>query len=388
MRNGTIFSLSLVLLLSAPGLHARSLDSLASALAAMSGYSAEVEYAVTLPQAEEDVVYRVELIQPSDNPESYLIDWSTQTPGGPLSGFTAWFDGNFYNFRNGKLQESHPGWGPQTGADRHSPQNSVQFASLLPTRIAAELQTMAADTAQYTLTLTEKADALTVEALRHRRGITDAELRWTFALPAMTPLSFSADYNPGSISGQQIYARYSACGSPSINPGEPLDEAALKSLYPDVFANCRQSNFAIENMRGRQLPAFSLPLAGGNGRYTRDSATAPLDGPTAVVLINPDAGLSPRLVTDVREAVARLPREVSVLWACVSKDPEAISGLLGENRRGETAAMAAGGLALECGAASLPVIMVCESSGSISNIIIGVNNQLRDDVIQLLSRIK
>ena len=96
---GKVCHLALLLLPFTPlGTNARGLDSVMHKLLHAEGYSATATYAVTLPQADDDIVYTIRLQQPS--PSSYLIDWDVTTPSGPQQGFTSYFDGHFYNFRN------------------------------------------------------------------------------------------------------------------------------------------------------------------------------------------------------------------------------------------------------------------------------------------------
>lgn len=351
------------------------------ALANMPDYAATVTYAVTLPQAEDDVVYTVDLQQPS-SPYSYLINWTVEAPSGTVDGFTAWFNGNFYNFRNRRLQEHHNNWDKAAPQGAKAVQNSAQFASLLPSRMAMQLREVA--TGPYTHTLTRRGDVLTLEAVRECAGEPDAELTWTFNADTFEPIGFYADYNPGAITGQQVKAEYARATNPLIAEGDTLSEAALRELYPTAFTRYRESQFAIENMRGEQLPAFSLPLANGSGRMSRH-ASDPLAQPTAVVLFDPEGTLSPRLVSSVRKAIDRLPSDAGVIWACTPKSPDSATEAIGSERPGETTLTGAATLAAQCGAASLPVVMICDGNGCIRNLIIGMNKSLETDVIQMLS---
>lgn len=356
---------------------ARGIDSIANALAAMPEYAAVVEYAVTLPQAEDDVVYTVTLRQP-DASDSYLIDWNVMSPSGPVDGFTAWFDGNFYNFRNRRLQEQHADWDAEAPAGSKAIQNSAQFASLLPSRIAMQLREVAAG--GYTYTIVERGDELRVEAVRQLAGEPDAELTWTFDATTLAPIEFYADYNPGAITGQQVKATY----QPAENLGQTLSEEFLRSRYPEAFTRFRESQFAIENMRGEQLPAFSLPRIDGD-RLSRQPNDG-FDFPTVVVLLDPESPLASDLVNAVRSAISRLPFTVNVIWAANNKNPGVITELLDTLAPEETALTAAATLALSCGASALPVVMVCNTSGKISDLIVGMNNTLSTDVIQMLTK--
>lgn len=374
------FITPIMLAAAALGVSAQSIDDLAVALANMSDYAASVTYAVTLPQAEDDVVYTVSLSQPA-SPDSYLIEWNVDTPSGPTSGFTAWFDGHFYSFRNNRLRELHRQWDEAAVTDGpNAPQNSAQFVSLLPSRLAVQMRDLL--TPRYEYKVSSNGDQIRVNANRLSNGDTDAELQWTFDAYTFQPLDFYGDYNPGAISSQQVHAVY----APSSLILDTLSETTLRQRYSDAFTLYRQSQFAIENMRGQQVPAFSLPILGSSQRLTR-RASAPFARPTALVLLDSDATLAPQLIAAVRRAISRLPADADVLWACTGKNPDAVSELLGELPPGETALLGARPLVRDCGAAALPVVMVVDHSAKISDLIIGLNNQLETDVIQMLNKL-
>lgn len=340
-------------------------------LAGMRGYRARVSYAVTLPQAEDDIIYTVDLAQDSANADSYLLQWSVMSPSGPVDGFTAWFDGNFYNYRNHRLQERHIQWDAPLPEGVKPPQNSAQFASLLPTRMADILRSLGDDA-----DMKIQGDVLTVSHVDEA-----SEIFYKFQLPSLRPVDFYADYNPGAISGQQVHAVYSYADSLEAYPGG-FTEEFLRSRFPDAFEKYRQSQFAIENMRGLTLPGFSLPKLGG-GRLERQAQDA-FKCPVAVVLLNPAMGLSPRLIEAVRGAVDALPIEAEVIWASTAKNPEETERLLGTLRQGETALTGAQPLITACGASALPVVLVCSPSGRISDIAIGLNQTLHTDVMKML----
>lgn len=378
MRHGKLF---LFITLIAPmAAAAQSLPELVAALQNMPDYAAQVRYAVTLPQAEDDVVYDVTVSQPA-SPDSYLIEWSVDTPSGPTSGFTAWFDGHFYSLRNNRLRELHREWDEAAVTDGpNAPQNTAQFASLLPSRLAVQLSEL--QTPRYDYSISSSPSEIRVRANRLNGDETDAELEWTFDAATMRPLKFYGDYNPGAISSQQVQAEYASASLPLGT----LSENALRERYPEAFTSMRQSQFAIESMRGQQVPAFSLPMLGSTQRLTR-RATEGFGAPTALVLIDTESTLAPQLIAEVRRAIDRLPTDANVIWACTGKNPDATGELLGELRPGEIALLGARPLVRDCGAASLPVVLAVTPSGEIKDLIIGLNNHLETDVIQMLTKI-
>lgn len=376
-----IFITSFLLAAAALSVKAQSIGDLVAALSNMPDYAATVTYAVTLPQAEDDIIYTANISQPA-SVDSYLIEWSVDTPSGPTSGFTAWFDGHFYSFRNNRLRELHREWDEAAVTDGpNAPQNTAQFASLLPSRLAVQMAEL--ETPRYDYTITSNGDQIRVNANRLNGDDTDAELQWTFDARTLQPLDFYGDYNPGAISSQQVHAVY----HPSSLILNTLSENSLKERHEDAFTLYRQSQFGIESMRGQQVPAFSLPILGSAQRMTR-RATEGFPAPTALVLLDSDATLAPQLIAAVRRAIDRLPSDANVIWACTGKNPDAVGELLGELRPGETALLGARPLVRDCGAASLPVVLIVESTGRIADLIIGLNNQLEIDVIQMLNKVQ
>lgn len=352
-------------------LPAQEAETIVSALERIQPYAATVTYSITLPQAEDDIVYTVNV--ESLAPRNWLIDWTVDKAG--QKGWAARFGGDFYNYRNRRLQEIHEGW------DSQDPPR-VQFSELLPENIASLLREFVNDTERYNTQIVSGADELTVRTERLTGGEVDAEFRWTFDSASARPLRYSADFNPGTITAQQISATFA--------PAEPtltdLSEEILRDRYADAFSNHRQSNFAIEQMRGEPLPGFSIQLADGEGRLTRQTGDE-FRLPTLVVMLESRSALASELVESIRRAIDRSPVETSVIWACMERNPESANDLLGPLRAEETALIGAKKLATECGAAALPVILVCDQSATVRNLIIGLNKETETDVIQMITKL-
>ncbi|MDE7336218.1 MAG: hypothetical protein K2N10_07925 [Muribaculaceae bacterium] len=384
MRFFSFITSMLLLAASGGNMSAQGIGEYADALAKMPGYRARVTYSVTLPQAQDDVVYTIDLAQDPADPDGYLIEWSVMSPSGPVSGFTSWFNGDFYNFRNHRLQELHRQWDPETVSGEGAAQNSAQFASLLPTRIAAWLRAKRPVVVSGTI-LDPDNHRLTYHETWQSQGEIGSDIIWVFDSETMRPLLFTADYNPGSVAGQQVVAEYSY--PDSLAPlAAPLSESFLHSRFPDAFNKYRESQFAIETMRGLPLPSCPLPRLDG-GRLARP-ASDPFRAPPAIVLFDPESSLAPELISAMRASVDRLPVNAEILWAAVSKNPESAASLLSPLRDGETAITGADPLAADCGVAALPVILVCNPQGSITNLVIGLNQTLQTDVMQMLINAK
>ncbi|MDE7387926.1 MAG: hypothetical protein K2M97_01595 [Muribaculaceae bacterium] len=360
---------------------AQGLDALVEGLMSARGYRADARYSVTLPQADDDVVYTLNLHQPDS--AQYLIEWSVDTPSGVNEGFSAYMPGHFYAYRNGRLREYHAEWDSLPLIGPRAVNHTTQFAQLIPSELAREIRVMAADTTNYTLTFSDNL----LKALRMADGAIDAEMMWRLDPATWLPVEFSGEYNPGSISEQTVRVEYTAA-EPQVE-GD-LSEKWLLERYPTVFEQCRQSNFAIESMPGRRVPAFSLPLTfGSDGERLTRRDTDPLNPdamPSVVVLLDAEAGLAPKLVAEVRRAVSSVPVDVAVLYCFAGRDPELNGALLGGRLiPGEQAVNGSRRLMADCGAASLPVIMMADGEGVVRSVAIGVNNQLAADVIKMIT---
>lgn len=365
---------------------AQGLDTILSRLDAVRDYGSAVTYAVTLPQAEDDVIYSLELRSATTDadrlsPADYLIDWSVTTPSGPMTGFSAYFDGHHYRLRGGKLQEYHCEWDSVPMLGENGVQRRAQFVALLPQYVAEELRRMASDTEHYTLKISD--NRVSAERRAASDADTDAELTYEFDARTGLPTLFEAEYNPGAISSQTVRATYGT----ALAPVDELSEAMLRERYPEAFERMRQSNFAIENLPGQPLPAFSLPRVGTDGRLTH-SRGEKLALPTVVVLMEAEGELTPEMIAEVRGAIDRAPRRAAVVWAFAGRDPEAALEAVGDLLPDEQAVSGARAFGAECGAAALPVLMVCDAEGTVRHVAVGLNNQLGLDVIQALAGIK
>lgn len=369
MRFGSLFLL--FALLSVPlAVEAGGTEHIASKLDSLAAISYDVTYSVTLPQAQDDVVYSISFTVPDT--ASWLITWSVKTPqGDSVQGWSARTPQGIYDFSHNRLREHHPGWD-------NTPEPKVMFSQFLPRNIASQLREMTQDSA-----FTVSTSGQTIECTRSRNGITDAELSWSFS-PSGLPLLFTADYNPGAISSQQVHASF----SPSRLPLHPVSEQWLAETYPDAFLHCRESNFAVENLRGKPFPSFSLPMAMTEGRLHFTPSDNPFSTPFALVIADPAIALTPMLIHEVRRAIDSLPRDAEVIWAFTGNHPYDPDRLLGSLRPGETAVCSASSLAAKCGAASLPVIVCCNSGATVENVLIGLNKSTCSDVINALARAK
>lgn len=399
-------TLRILLILAAIAGHAPAARAIATvselidSLAAGGCYQAAVDYTVSLPQAQDDVRYTVMLqsapAAPADtlSPVDYIISWQLHAPSGAdTEGFSAYTAGHHYRFRGDRLQEYHTGWDAapfatrrQNGRSFPGVQRTAQFASLLPGFMALDLRDMAADTL-YTLTLLPAPSdgRIKLRAVMTVQGMECIESVYTFATSPLRPLSVDTEANMGTISEQSTSARFRYADSFPA-PCPDVTEEALAERWPDAFTRFRESNFRIENLPGSPLPAFSLPCPAG-GRITHHRGE-PMEAPAIIVILDPAKGFAAETVSEVRKAAEALPFEPQILWALTSTNPESALALTGPLRPGETAAISASGLARDCGAASLPVIILCDSSATVKNVVLGFNNDLASVVMQKMSILK
>ena len=165
-----------------------------------------------------------------------------------------------------------------------------------------------------------------------------------------------------------------------------VTEEALTASYPEVFEKYRENNFRIENLAGTQLPTFSLPTTTGE-RYTYHRGDR-FAYPTVIALLDPSAGFNAEIVGALRGAVDRLPSQTDVIWVFNSTNIDAIESVVASIRPGEHLLMNGKSLARDCGAASLPVVIMADSAGKVKNVSLGFNKELSNIVLQTMALVK
>lgn len=377
-------------------LQARGIADIIEGLAAVPHYNASVTYAVTLPNRDDDVVYRLKLSSeatPADtlSPCAYLIAWELDTPSGPTDGWTSYFDGNLYRYRDHRLREYHTSWDSapfkSVSATRRQPgvQESTQFVELLPAYIARDLRAMTADTL-YTVGLPKEAlcdgrAALCVEAVMDVKGERVRQASYWFDRDTYRPLRIDIESNPASITEQTISVRYTP--DTSAESSTPMSEESLMALYPEHFEKYRESNFRIENLRETPLPTFTLPTSTGE-RYAHQRGEG-FRAPTLVALLDPDTSFSTDIVRDLRKAVDSSAVPADIIWAVATTNADKAEELVGEIRPGEHLLLNARSLVRDCGAASLPVVILSGTDGIVKNVHLGYNSDLSAVVLQSIA---
>lgn len=375
--------------------NAQEIDRIISSLRDLECFEAKARFRVSLPQSDDDVVYDIDLSAAADSsrnrlsPCSYLTEWRLATPSGTVEGFSAYFDGHHYRYRNERLQEYHLAWDsipfmPPDGSP--GVQSTAQFTDLYPGFIADALAEMQSDP-RFTLSLDSltKIDGHQTVELRsvmNVDGITAMERRFVFDGSTLLPLLIETESNPGQISEQTTSVSYAYPDSTSMRCPS-LSEADLIARHPLTFERYRESNFRIESLAGMQLPSFSLPTVDGD-RFTHHRGE-PLPSPAVIAILDPTTGFNGEVIAAIRTAADRLPVATDILWAFNTTNTDLVNESIPTLRPDEHLLFNAKSLVRDCGAASLPVIVIADTSGTVKKVILGFNNRLSEIVMQSIA---
>lgn len=359
-------------------------------LRSLNDYHGTVTYSVLLPQAEDPVVYNIDMrstVVEADTlaPCRYLIEWDMR-PGEDAditsSGFSAYLHGSHYRYRDNRLQEYHMSWDsiPFIMANG-GVQCNAQFADVLPQFIGRELNRLMADTnfvhTWAADTLYNGRHAAVLAGRQMYRGYVSKEATYIFDPATMMPVAIELENNPGSISEQTVSIRFTGNGT---DPFPIATEDDLMARYPDVFEKYRESNFRIENLPGTQLPTFSAPALGGQ-RYAYNRGDRP-GTPLVIAIVDATVANTPATIEAVRRAAATSPTAFDVIIAFVTSDAEQASEIAGKPRSGETILTGARSLARDCGVTACPTLLYVDSRGRVTDVTLGHSNTLTDTIIQ------
>lgn len=391
------FPMIALCLVSAPVAAHGSSDSLSKAaetLLNVESYKDSCVYEVLLPSFSDPVTYRIglESLRPTEYADTlapcrYLIGWELDTPSGTRSeGFSAYFDGDMYRFRDKRLQEYHAAWDiapfSPSGRTGAGVQNRTQFAELLPQFLGRHFSDMAADPS-YTFTVApdsvvDGVRSFVIDGVRRINGYDVAEFTYILDPSTYLPRRIEFENNPGQISEQSVDIRFMNHGAEAS--AITLDR--LEAMSPDAFGLYRESSFALETLPGRPLPRVSAKTVVGE-RFLHRRGDA-FGTPTLIAFLDTRVSTTPVVIADLREAVGQLPVAVDVVLAFLDKNPDDITAVVGAApAAGELVLMNAGGMARECGAGNnVPVMLFCTAGGNVADVINGYNKDLRSLVIQ------
>ncbi len=104
-----------------------------------------------------------------------------------------------------------------------------------------------------------------------------------------------------------------------------------------------------------------------------------------IAILDASTPFNADLISAVRSAVASLPYQAEVLWVFTSTNPDAVQAIVPQPAVGEKVLLNGRSLARDCGAASLPVIIMTDSDGVVKNVNLGFNNDLENIVLQTMA---
>lgn len=366
------------------GAEAPGLDEITRSLKAITCYSATVDYTVVPPNAPEDVIYRLGFKQqsnPGDTlaPCSYLVTWELREPERLAgSGFSSYSDGNHFRYRPGKLQEYHYADDPApfapAGVTSRGVQNGAQFLHLLPAFLSAELETLSADT-ESRINITASHGKVIVKVTEIHDGYETRNCRYVFEKD-MLPVEAEICFNPGQASEQTVTARYR--DSSTDNCDIPSEEG-LVAMFPEVFEKYRRDSYSLLSLVGGRLPDTAAPtLARERWAHRQDQN---FDRPTIIAVLDSSVDSTEGVVEALRAAMDAMPFSADLIMAFTDNDLERIALITGPQRPGEIILTSARAMARDCGVADYPSFIFCRADGSVADVHIGRNNELRSIVI-------
>ena len=313
MKFKTISICAMALAMSLPA-GALTLEEVGAKLRGVKCYRDSVSYEVLLASLAEPVTYTMQLESAEAKGDSlapckYVIKWSLPAPSGLARGFSAYFEGSHFRFRDKRLQEYHvseladpfmPGGDVSRGV-----QMQVQFADLLPQFIGLQFERMASDPSYVTTvtadTLVSGKPSVVVDGVRRINGVDACE--YTYILDGKTylPVKTELENNPGQIGEQSISINY---GVPTVKNCR-IDLESLVESEPDAFGKYRENTFSLETLPGRPLPRIVAPTIDGS-RYVHEREEA-FEAPTVFVFLDATVGSTPQVIEDVRKGVDTFP---------------------------------------------------------------------------------
>lgn len=373
-----------------------ALGEIADRMADIGCYADTCRYEVLLASLSQPVSYDISLesnAAPADtlSPCDYIIRWALHSPSGLSAGFSAYFDGAHFRFRDKRLQEYHAEWNSEPfapgGDTARGVQCQAQFAELLPQFMARRFRAMAADSS-YIYTVTYGRDngheAVIIDGVQRYAGYDGAEYTYVLDAATLMPRRIELENNPGQIGEQSIVVTY---GNASTGGQCAIGMDALMASESEAFEKYRESTFTLESLPGRMLPEIAAPTTTGE-RYLHLRGDA-FAAPTILAFLDSSVDSTPAVVNTVREAVAMLPMQVDVIWAFLDHRADDVEAVILRPLPGEHLLMHATGAARDCGTGtSTPALIFVNADGSVSDFVNGYNQDMLSVVIQKASVLK
>lgn len=374
---------------------AQDAPELATELITVPQYMADATFEVLLPSASDPVIYDVTLQSAApDATDSlsvcdYIIRWSARTSAEPLAGFSAYFSGNHFRYRNHRLQEYHAdanvepfmpyGPGSQYTNGVHT---TAQFADMLPQNIGKAISRILNDSSYiYSFhpdTLVNGKKSIVLDGVKRGNGYDLMRFSYVFDKNTHLPVMSEFENSPGSISEQLVTVSYSP---KSKNQPIEISEEGLLAQWPEVFERFRESTFKSENLAGTLLPEFSCQTLDTPVRYTHNP-NEPLQSPIIIVMLDPEVSTTRQTIDDIRSAVDMAPMAMEVLWAFNTNRTDDIRDAIGRLRPGEHALVSANSLMRNCGITLFPTTIIVDKSSKIKDVVPGYNNETGLVVLQ------
>lgn len=362
------------------------LDAIGQRMTLVNNAKGTALYEVYIPSSSEPVVYDIRMsssVSENDTlcPVDYLIDWTLHHDSNESKGFSAYYSGNHYRFRNNRLNEYHYVADPVPfNIGRYKGvQMTAQFVDLLPQIIGKKLSDMVSDST-YVYKITNSTDhSVRIEGVRRVKGY-DA-LEYTYVVDTVSALPISVDivYNPAQISEQTMSVRFKwdAGGFVEVN------ERELLRLYPEVFDKFRTDNFRVDKLPGTLLPGFSLPTS-TRERYSRNRGDN-FKAPTLLAFMDQKSGMPETIVAKIRKAVGQLPFMTDVIYIFGDNDTDGAESVVGQILPGEYILMSGRSLFRDLGVTDSPTLVFCSpDKATISSVHIGDSADLNDIITQNL----
>lgn len=391
MKHIITCALAATVALGAYGSKTEELTKISSQLKDIAEYSDNCTYEVLLASMAEPVSYTVALqsTAPGDSlsPCDYYICWQIPMPSGVSRGFSAYFDGTHFRFRDKRLQEYHAEWdmGPfaPSGDVVRGVQQQVQFADLLPQYIGQTFAAMAADST-YIYDVKESSfngtKAIIVEGVRRTSGFDGSEYRYVFDASTMMPMRIELENNPGQIGEQSILVNFKG----GNGKGVKIDMESISAAQSEAFEKYREGTYTLESLKDKPLPAITAPRLHGE-RYHRRKGE-PFGSVAVLAFVDADVASTPEVIKSLENAAAMMPMHAEILVAFVNHRVEDIEPIVEEGN--DNILINARSAARDCGVGSeTPVIIFVDAQGTVKDFVRGFNKDLESIVIQKASLI-
>lgn len=371
--------------------NALDINEIGSKLISTACYADTAVYDVLLPSLSEPVTYTISIqsaATPADtlSPCKYLISWTLPSPSGISSGFSAYFDGSHFRFRDKRLQEYHYSEAAEpfapSGEVGRGVQQQVQFAEILPQYLGLKFKQMADDSTYISKvtadTLVSGKKSVVVEGIRRVSGYDALEYTYILNPGDFLPRSIEYEMNPGQIGEQSVVIKYAQAVT---DAGCDINYDNLLAAQPEAFEKYRENTFSLTTLPGRPLPRIAAPTAGGE-RYIHEREEA-LPAPTVFTFIDANVGSTPEVIESVRKAIDALPFQTDAVWVLVNHNLDEGENHVGELRPGETLLVNAGAAARDCGVGTTtPALIFVATNGLVTDVQVGYNKDLDSIVIQ------